>query len=79
MKNYLNERGVRILKALDDVSARLGTKPAQVALAWLIARPSITAPIASATSLVQLEDLLAGARLKLDREAIAQLDKSSAY
>jgi aryl-alcohol dehydrogenase-like predicted oxidoreductase len=79
MKQYLNERGQRILKALDDVSARLGTKPAQVSLAWLIARPSITAPIASATSLVQLEDLLAGARLKLDRDAITLLDKASAY
>ena len=78
MKNYLNERGLRILKALDDISARLGTKPAQVALAWLIARPSITAPIASATSLAQLEDLLAGVRLKLDRDAIKVLDTASA-
>jgi aryl-alcohol dehydrogenase-like predicted oxidoreductase len=79
MKNYLNERGLRILKALDDVSARLGAKPAHVALAWLIARPSITAPIASATSLAQLEDLFAGVRLKLDRDAIKQLDTASAY
>jgi aryl-alcohol dehydrogenase-like predicted oxidoreductase len=78
MKSYLNERGLRILKALDDVSARLGAKPAQVALAWLIARPSITAPIASATSLAQLEDLLAGARLELDRDAIKALDTASA-
>jgi aryl-alcohol dehydrogenase-like predicted oxidoreductase len=79
MKNYLNERGLRILKALDDISARLGTRPAQVALAWLIARPSITAPIASATSLAQLEDLFAGVRLKLDRDAIKALDTASAY
>jgi aryl-alcohol dehydrogenase-like predicted oxidoreductase len=78
MKNYLNERGLRILKALDDISARLGAKPAQVALAWLIARPSITAPIASATSMAQLEDLLAGVRLKLDRDAIKLLDTASA-
>jgi len=79
MKNYLNERGLGILKALDEVSARLGAKPAHVALAWLIARPSITAPIASATSLAQLEDLFAGVGLKLDRDAIEQLDSASAY
>ena len=59
--------------------ARLGATPAQVALAWLIARPSITAPIASATSLEQLEDLIAGVRLKLDRDAIKALDAASAY
>jgi len=78
VKNYLNDRGRRILRALDDVSAGLGGRPAQVALAWLMARPSITAPIASATNAAQLEDLLAGARLKLDREAIALLDTASA-
>jgi len=74
---YLNERGLRILKALDEVSARLGAKPAHVALAWLIARPSVTAPIASATSMAQLEDLIAGTRLELDRGAIEQLDAAS--
>jgi len=78
VKGYLNDRGRRILKALDDVSARVGARPAQVALAWLIARPSITAPIASATTPVQLEDLLAGARLKLDREAVELLNAASA-
>jgi aryl-alcohol dehydrogenase-like predicted oxidoreductase len=78
VKDYLNDRGRRILKALDDVSASVGAKPAQVALAWLIARPSITAPIASATTPAQLEDLLAGARLKLDREAIELLNSASA-
>ena len=78
VKDYLNDRGRHILKALDDVSARVGARPAQVALAWLIARPSITAPIASATTAVQLEDLLAGARLKLDREAIELLNAASA-
>ncbi|HUC47354.1 MAG TPA: aldo/keto reductase, partial [Hyphomicrobiaceae bacterium] len=62
----------------DDVSARVGARPAQVALAWLIARPSITAPNASATTPVQLEDLLAGARLKLDREAVELLNAASA-
>jgi len=77
VKGYLNERGLRILKALDEVSARLGAKPAHVALAWLIARPSVTAPIASATSMAQLEDLIAGTRLELDRGAIEQLDAAS--
>ena len=77
VKSYLNERGLRILKALDEVSARLGAKPAHVALAWLIARPSVTAPIASATSMAQLEDLIAGTRLELDRGAIEQLDAAS--
>ncbi len=74
----LNERGLRILKALDDVSARLKANPAQVALAWLIARPSITAPIASATTLEQLKDLIAAAQLKLDADAIKQVDAASA-
>ena len=76
--DYLNERGWRILRALDIVSERVDAKPAQVALAWLIARPSITAPIASATNLAQLEDLIAGARLKLDGETIELLNAASA-
>ena len=78
MKRYLDERGLRILKALDEVSARLKATPAQVALAWLMARPSITAPIASATSLDQMEDLIASTRLKLDADAIKALDQASA-
>ncbi len=78
MKSRLNERGFRILKALDDVSARLDARLAQVALAWLIARPSITAPIASATTPEQVEDLVAAARLKLDADAIKVLDHASA-
>jgi aryl-alcohol dehydrogenase-like predicted oxidoreductase len=74
----LNERGRRILGALDAVAARTKSAPASVALAWLMARPSITAPIASATSLNQLEELIAATRLKLDAEAIRELDKASA-
>jgi aryl-alcohol dehydrogenase-like predicted oxidoreductase len=77
-KGYLNERGRRILKALDAVAARTRTSPAAVALAWLMARPSITAPIASATSPAQLDELIAATRLTLDREAIAELDRASA-
>jgi aryl-alcohol dehydrogenase-like predicted oxidoreductase len=77
MKSRLNERGVRILQALDDVSARLDANPTQVSLAWLIARPGITAPIASATSVDQLKDLVAATRLKLDADAIKALDVAS--
>jgi aryl-alcohol dehydrogenase-like predicted oxidoreductase len=77
MKKYLNERGLRILKALDGVSARLKATPARIALAWLIARPGITAPIASATNLDQMEDLIASASLRLDADAIKALDAAS--
>ena len=75
---YLNERGLRILAALDEVAGEIGATPAQVALAWLMARPSITAPIASATRLEQVEDLIAAMRLTLDRAAIERLDSASA-
>jgi aryl-alcohol dehydrogenase-like predicted oxidoreductase len=78
VEKYLNERGLRILKALDDVSARLKAKPAQVALAWLAARPSIAAPIASATTIEQMSDLVASTRLKLDADATKALDTASA-
>jgi aryl-alcohol dehydrogenase-like predicted oxidoreductase len=75
----LNPRGLRILAALDEVAARTSSRPASVALAWLMARPSITAPIASATSLEQLEELIAATRLTLDADAIRQLDEASAH
>lgn len=75
---YLTPQGMNVLAALDDVAARVNANPAQVALAWLIARPSITAPIASATSLAQVDDLIAATTLQLDAEAIAQLDQASA-
>jgi aryl-alcohol dehydrogenase-like predicted oxidoreductase len=77
MASRLEARGLRILGALDEVAARLHATPARVALAWLIARPSVTAPIASATNLVQLTDLIEGARLQLDADAIATLDRAS--
>lgn len=79
VKNYLNERGFRILAALDQTAKEIGAKPAQVALAWLMTRPTITAPIASATSKEQLKDLVAAADLKLDRAAIERLDQASEY
>jgi aryl-alcohol dehydrogenase-like predicted oxidoreductase len=78
MKMYLDDRGRRILAALDDVAARLEAKPAQVALAWLMTRPAVTAPIASATSPAQLEELLGAVRLRLDAEALKALDAASA-
>src|SRR3712207_2874212 len=78
MAAYLNERGQRILAALDEVAARKDATPAQVALAWLIARPGLTAPIASATSLEQLRDLAAATRLQLDGGDIDRLDQASA-
>jgi aryl-alcohol dehydrogenase-like predicted oxidoreductase len=78
VKQYLNERGERILAALDEVAAQHQATPGRVALAWLIARPSMTAPIASATSLAQLEDLIAATRLRLSEAALAQLAQASA-
>ena len=79
VKKYLNERGFRILKALDEVAARYNSTPAQIALAWLIARPGITAPIASATSLEQFNDLVEATKLELDDAAIEQLNNASAW
>jgi len=74
---YLNNYGFGVLAALDDVAKRYNAKPVQVALAWLIARPSVTAPIASATNLDQLAELLKSAELKLDAAAIRQIDTAS--
>ncbi|KRE92406.1 alcohol dehydrogenase [Frateuria sp. Soil773] len=78
VKKYLDPRGLRILAALDEVAAVHRATPAQVALAWLMARPGITAPIASATSVEQLHELLGAAKLQLGREDIAALDAASA-
>jgi aryl-alcohol dehydrogenase-like predicted oxidoreductase len=77
-KKYLDERGLAILKALDEVAAQTGATQAQIALAWLIARPGITAPIVSATSVKQLDETLGAARLVLDAAAIRKLDEASA-
>ena len=76
-KKYLNERGLRILAALDGVAKTHGVTPAQAAVAWQIARPGITAPIASATSVAQLDELTRAATLKLDAASIALLDAAS--
>jgi len=78
VKKYLTPKGLAVLDALDAVAQRLNATPAQVALAWQIARPSITAPIASATSLAQLEGLVAAARLQLDADALRTIAAASA-
>ena len=78
VKSNLNERGMRILAALDKVSKQYRSTPARVALAWLIARPSVTAPIASATSVEQLDDLAGAATLELDAASIGLLNQASA-
>jgi len=77
VKQYLDERGMRILKCLDEVAARRAATPAQVSLAWLIARPSVTAPIVSATSVKQLAEILKAAQIKLSGDDIAALDTAS--
>jgi len=79
VKNYFDARGLAILTALDDIARGKSATPAQVALAWLMAQPGITAPIASATTLDQLHDILGAAKLSLSKEDMAALDKASAY
>jgi aryl-alcohol dehydrogenase-like predicted oxidoreductase len=78
MKDRLTERGLGILAALDQVAAKHHSTPTTVALAWLMAQPSVTAPIASATSLEQLEELVASTRLSLDRASLELLNNASA-
>lgn len=77
VKKYLNERGFRILEALDAISKEYNATPTQVSLAWLLAQPTITAPIASATTVEQLKDLIAATRLNLDAAAINRLNRAS--
>jgi aryl-alcohol dehydrogenase-like predicted oxidoreductase len=77
VRKYLDARGLRILAALDEVALRRSATPAQVALAWLIARPGITAPIVSATSVAQLEEVLASVRLQLSEADVAALNAAS--
>ena len=78
VKKYLDARGLRILGALDEVAARHDATPAEAALAWIIARPGVTAPIASATSLGQMESLIRSVSLKLTGADIKALDEASA-
>jgi aryl-alcohol dehydrogenase-like predicted oxidoreductase len=78
VKAYLNERGYRILAALDQVAQEHRSTPARVALAWLMARPSITAPIASATNLSQMTDLIESTKLALTSSEVELLNQASA-
>jgi len=78
LKKYVNERGFRILGALDQVAKKYNATPARVSLAWLLARPGITAPIVSATSIEQLNDVIASVELQLDRASIELLNQASA-
>jgi aryl-alcohol dehydrogenase-like predicted oxidoreductase len=79
VQNYLNPRGMAILAALDQVAERHEATPAAVALAWLMARPSITAPLASATSVEQVASFAAAAQIKLNPVDVQALDAASSY
>jgi len=78
MKKYLNPRGLAIVDALVRIAGAHGATPAQIALAWLMTRPGVTAPIASATSVAQLDELMGATRLTLDNDDLAALDRASA-
>ncbi|MDF5731471.1 MAG: aldo/keto reductase [Rhizonema sp. PD38] len=78
VKKYLNERGFRILEAIDEVAKNYNTTPTQISLAWLMARHSVTAPIVSATKIEQLNEIIKAINLKLDPASIEKLDQASA-
>ena len=77
VEKYLSDYGFGVIKALDEVAAQYEAKPGQIAIAWLIARPSVTAPIASVTTLEQVGELAEAAEIELDAESIAKLDAAS--
>lgn len=76
---YLNEKGFKILKALDEVAAQYNSKPGTIAIAWVMAQPGITAPIASASNMAQFDDLVAAAAVKLNAKTMELLNAVSAY
>jgi aryl-alcohol dehydrogenase-like predicted oxidoreductase len=78
-EQYLNERGLRILNVLDELSKEYSTVPAAIAIAWLLSKASVTAPIASATSIEQLDIIVRGTTLKLSAETLQKLDHASAW
>lgn len=78
IQKYLNERGFKILKALDEAAQQYNSTPASISIAWLLSHKSITAPIASATSITQLKELLQAVRLQLSADSIENLNKASA-
>ena len=77
VSKYVNDRGLKILDALDEASRRTGSPPARIAIAWVMAQPGITSPIASASNLGQFDELLQATRLKLDSDTMALLDGAS--
>lgn len=77
VRKYMNERGMRIITALDEVSREYHTTPATVAIAWLMAKPAVTAPIVSATNVSQLESILGAAELELADDAMTRLNEAS--
>ncbi|MFT6582120.1 MAG: aryl-alcohol dehydrogenase-like predicted oxidoreductase [Alphaproteobacteria bacterium] len=78
VEKYLNEKGFAIVAVLDEVAEKHNAKPGQVALAWLMARPSVTAPIASATNMDQLAELVKAVDVTLDKADIEKIDVVSA-
>jgi len=76
-KYFEGDRGMRILAALDAVGKRIGATPAQVSIAWIMAQPTVAGPIVSATSVAQLDEVAKAAAVKLDGEALAELDRAS--
>jgi aryl-alcohol dehydrogenase-like predicted oxidoreductase len=78
IKKYIDARGLRILRVLDTVARQYALAPATVALAWLIAQPAVTAPIASATSLAQLQELVKTTTVELDKSSLDLLNAASA-
>ncbi len=79
VQKYLNERGFKILKALDEAADQYNSNPASISIAWLLTRKSITAPIASATSVKQLTELVQAVRLQLNADTIESLNQASSY
>lgn len=76
VRNYMDDRGMRVLEALEEVSRRESLTPAKTAIAWLLARPSVTAPIASATTIEQLNELIEATAVRLDESSLALLDEA---
>lgn len=77
VKRFLNDRGYRILQALDQVADQYGATPATVSLAWMLKKPGLTAPIASATNLEQLSELIKAPKLDLDKDSMDLLNQAS--
>jgi aryl-alcohol dehydrogenase-like predicted oxidoreductase len=78
-QKYMNDRGFKVLDAVQSVASAKNVAVSQVALAWLMARPSITAPIASATNADQAKELIAAAELSLTSEEIKKIEEASAW